>query len=231
MISDQDDHIRRNIVLVSSGILLAAWLELPGTSLLASVLPNGTQIAPHKLWAVGFALLAYLGLRYQFTADGKEFQSQLNKQVRDFRLEIMVNSLDQPAVKRYSYEDACKLFSEEQLRPLVSQAIQRSGNQHTPTETPWVHVEDLYLKTNRSLHSTIKLEFKNEGRASLSVPCLTRPTHEWSRPYAFFRFGIPASLKAWIYSPAAIQYMAPIALAVTAEAVMLSRLVVSYWTI
>lgn len=232
MLSDQDDHIRRNIVLVSSGILLAAWLELPGSSLLSSVLPNGTEIAPYKLWAVGYALLAYLGLRYKFSNDGKEFQAKLRAQVRDIRLEIMVSSLDQPVMRRYSYEDACKLFSEEQLGPLAYEARQRLSSQQLSTEMPWVHIEGLDLESNVCLQANVTFEFKKEGYdLGVRNGHEARPRITWPKEYAFFRFEIPATFLAWTYSSVAIQYMAPIALAVTAEVVMLTRLVVSYLAI
>lgn len=228
MISDDDSHIRRNIVLISSGILLAAWLELPGTSLMASILPAGFQIEPSKLWAVGFALLGYLGVRYQFSADGLRFKKAIEEQVRDFRYGLMIKSLNLPAKKVFLFVEADSFFPGNQLSPLVEEARHSVMGALEPT-MPQVYIDDIKFHTNAALSAGIRFQFEVPGGGAHMGMGRSRPLVSWRQPYVFFKFSIPASLRGWIYSPAAVQYMAPIGLAIIAEIVLGCRLVAAYW--
>lgn len=72
-LEDSDTHARRNVVLLSASVLLAAWLkqDLPIIfgSLGVSGLPPDTG---ERVWAALFVLLAYLLARYHFTPDRAE---------------------------------------------------------------------------------------------------------------------------------------------------------------
>ncbi|MES2973276.1 MAG: hypothetical protein V4757_06690 [Pseudomonadota bacterium] len=70
---DEDDKIRRNLVVVSATILIAAFLEVPQSALLSTLVgKEGSSIPQWKFWAVGCALLAYLGARYRFSHEGQK---------------------------------------------------------------------------------------------------------------------------------------------------------------
>lgn len=78
---DSDDKIRRNLVVVSSGICLSAWLELPGSLMLGNFISTTIVVPQYKLWAVGFTLLAYLGMRFRFSGEGVTLVADVNKAV------------------------------------------------------------------------------------------------------------------------------------------------------
>lgn len=73
--ADEDDKVRRNLVVVSGVILATAFLELPvsGVIDLFANAPEPFKAIPQsKFWAIGLTLLAYLLSRYRFSADGKD---------------------------------------------------------------------------------------------------------------------------------------------------------------
>ncbi len=72
-LEDSDTHARRNVVLLSASVLLAAWLKQDLPIILGwlgvSGLPPDTA---ERVWAALFVLLAYLLARYHFTPDRAE---------------------------------------------------------------------------------------------------------------------------------------------------------------
>jgi len=72
-LEDSDTHARRNVVLLSASVLLAAWLKQDLPIILGSLgvsgLPPDTA---ERVWAALFVLLAYLLARYHFTPDRAE---------------------------------------------------------------------------------------------------------------------------------------------------------------
>lgn len=65
---DIDANIRRNLVAVSTAILLGTYLEVPlGAVLLKWLTPEGVSIPGHKLVAIGYGLLLYFALRFRLS--------------------------------------------------------------------------------------------------------------------------------------------------------------------
>lgn len=62
---------RRNLLLVSSVVVLGAWLELPLPGVVARVLgiDHGAEINEARLWAAMLAVLAYLVYRFTYSED------------------------------------------------------------------------------------------------------------------------------------------------------------------
>lgn len=69
-LEDSDAHARRNVVLLSASMLLAAWLkqDLPGLLSAVGVSHVRPDIA-QRLWAALFVLMVYLLARYHFSPD------------------------------------------------------------------------------------------------------------------------------------------------------------------
>ena len=72
---DDDDKIRRNLVMASTAILILAWLDLPAgliaQRLLAVPGSDATVVQPVRIWIATLAVMAYLGVRYRFR-EGQE---------------------------------------------------------------------------------------------------------------------------------------------------------------
>lgn len=83
---DEDDKIRRNMVIFSSGILASAILELPFSSLVQVVL-SATYKGPDnwKVWGLGLVILAYMALRYRFSSEGERYISEYEKDMASLR--------------------------------------------------------------------------------------------------------------------------------------------------
>jgi hypothetical protein len=75
---DEDDKVRRNLVVFSAGVLGIAWFELP-IQQLASQAMNTTPLSPLKTWSAAAVVHLYLLLRYRFSAEAQ----RLTQQVRE----------------------------------------------------------------------------------------------------------------------------------------------------
>lgn len=74
-----DDKARRNLVMVSSGILLAAWLDLPLSDIAEKALgiKHANAIDPGRAWLAVMAVLLYLAYRFTFSDDEQKARDAL----------------------------------------------------------------------------------------------------------------------------------------------------------
>jgi hypothetical protein len=65
---DDDDKVRRNLVVFSGGVLLLSWLAVPLTSVTERLIGpvTGWQINPNRAWAAAGVTLVYLAARFYF---------------------------------------------------------------------------------------------------------------------------------------------------------------------
>lgn len=79
---DEDDKIRRNLVMVSFVILAFDWLDIPLSSIVGKTLgvvgPMPDQL---KIWTMGLLLMVYFAIRYKFSDEGAKFQSETRKEL------------------------------------------------------------------------------------------------------------------------------------------------------
>lgn len=66
---DDDDKVRRNLVMASSAVTLFSWLDIPPGLITAKILGVTPEafVSGWKIWAAIFAVLAYLSLRFYFS--------------------------------------------------------------------------------------------------------------------------------------------------------------------
>ena len=111
MITDEESHVRRNIVVVSSGILVASYLQLPASWLLAAILPKEMPpIEAYKLWGVGSAVLLYLAMRYKFSPEAKVAQEEIDNELQILRYDRMRKSLSLPEKNIVTFDRAQELI-------------------------------------------------------------------------------------------------------------------------
>lgn len=83
---DDEQKIRRNLVTFSSALLLLTWLDIPFSALLAKLFEiKSSQPDDWKLWVAGLTVLVYLGLRYSFSSEGRQYQSELTKELQEIQ--------------------------------------------------------------------------------------------------------------------------------------------------
>ncbi|MBZ0073635.1 hypothetical protein ACLQ8Z_06105 [Bordetella hinzii] len=85
-LEDSDAHARRNVVLLSASMLLAAWLkqDLPGMLAAIGVSHFRPETA-QRVWAALFVLMLYLVARYHFSPDRKARWTAGAKVVHDLQ--------------------------------------------------------------------------------------------------------------------------------------------------
>jgi hypothetical protein len=77
MLDDSDDKIRRNLVAASAIVIGATALGIPFDAVLNKLVDTRhADVAAHRVWAVGLAILAYMAARYRFTDVAQTLQSQ-----------------------------------------------------------------------------------------------------------------------------------------------------------
>jgi hypothetical protein len=103
MEEDSDDKIRRNLIVVSTAVLVGAWLELPAASVMKRVLGDdiSATVQPWRLWAAVLAMLFYLALRYRFSLGAPKAWYDARSELQRFRLSAMDAVLVRE-VKRYT---------------------------------------------------------------------------------------------------------------------------------
>ncbi|MGC1175775.1 hypothetical protein [Polaromonas sp.] len=226
MINDDDDHIRRNIVVVSTSILLAAWLELPASSVFGSILPSTISLEPRKLWAVGFAILAYLGVRYRFSSDGQAFTNSFKTQLQEDRN----RGLEKLLKKGFrEYKKSGKSPGSGDGIEKVVQLIRDGERLNVSDDRPNLELHEHSWCSLTDAEASVLFIFNEKGEKG-QVPKIASVSFRWPLHVVFANY-LPSWLKALLYSDVAIQKIAPLLLALCAEVVLLLRLTHSYLNI
>lgn len=88
---DDDDKIRRNLVMASSAVILYYWLELPPGAIVSRVL--GVTVAysvdAYRIWLALFLVLAYFCYRFYFAVAHSEVVSEAKKEFIESRILIV----------------------------------------------------------------------------------------------------------------------------------------------
>jgi hypothetical protein len=208
--ADEDDKVRRNLVVVSRVILATAFLELPVSGvidLFASAPEPFKAIPQSKFWAIGLTLLAYLLSRYRFSADGKDMV-QVVKNTRDREQAILEVREVRRAEQEFNLNGT--------LRPSIGQLRAPIELLHKEAELEGRAGQRLKLQFNEpwnSLNNLSRIPFHflsgpdNAGHSALEP----RPT--FSTTFTLQQkiyFKCRAMLIGYAYSEGAIQKLAPV---------------------
>jgi hypothetical protein len=91
-VEDGDDKIRRNLLVVSSAVLVVAWLKLPPGELAERIIgikaSTGDVVAGWRVWSAILALLVYLALRYRFHNPTRSAYDKLGERWYQARAEV-----------------------------------------------------------------------------------------------------------------------------------------------
>jgi hypothetical protein len=78
---DEDDKVRRNLVVFSAAIILLLWLEVPLQPLLEKHL-HLPQVSALRAWLAALVVLCYLALRYRFSEKGARVRQDVLRSVQ-----------------------------------------------------------------------------------------------------------------------------------------------------
>lgn len=82
--ADEDDKIRRNLVVVSSAVLASSYLGMPFAAIWEKIMgPTKAMVLPqpHELIVCGLVVLLYLALRYRFSIEGEHYINQRKEEM------------------------------------------------------------------------------------------------------------------------------------------------------
>jgi hypothetical protein len=99
-VDDEDDKIRRNLVVVSGGVLLGFIAGLPEGALIERVLGAKDALNPARFWLAVLLVVLYLSYRYRFSRDWGNGWSRFNSE-REDRAQWSIQSSVHVAVARF----------------------------------------------------------------------------------------------------------------------------------
>jgi hypothetical protein len=217
-LNDDDLHIRRNLVFVSSSIIFAAWLELPAASLLAAVSPDASTIPQHKFWVIGLVILSYLLWRFSDTVDGKNLWKKTSGAAMQYILARMTADIQRAGALFLGSGTVSKPFSTPPGQ--ILQAIAAPGQQRPPV----VQSNEFYFRGELSEVSYSLRTMTAKAHYEKDTPSLNRHQHvedlKWDRTLVV---GI-AWTRALLTSDTAIKCLFPVAWCATAMGILLWRI-------
>lgn len=205
---DDDQHIRRNLVVFSSGILLAAWLRLPGLGVLDKLFPITPDVPAARLWAVGFAVLLYLGWRFKHSPQGSEMKKNVLEEIHSQEAGLFYQSLER-ALKQLSNGTLSQILCSITNFPAI-----------WPRNDP-ENIEFFGLQSALAKTATIRLRYPGKTDSEMlqdqMIPI------EWSG-WLLHWIQLRAFFRAHFNSKVAVDSLAPVVLALAAEFVLFCKI-------
>lgn len=224
ILEDEDTKIRRNLVMVSSAILVSAWLHIP----LLGVWDKLFQVSKPddwKVWVVEFALLIYLGLRYRFSDEGSHYVTTAASELDTIRRHRATDFAQSEANRLTKTGVESPIFKGE-LSTLISHLTKdrpQVANDMRPemlvtlveqSQSAWEFTIGVAASWDTkgggsTAHSGNTLKVFIEGRARWRVECMSR-------------------LHLWTYTESSIRYLVPVFLGLLATLVLLLKEVTAF---
>lgn len=226
--ADEDDKIRRNLVVVSSVILVSSFLKLPVSALIELFAKSSEAfkaIPQADFWAIGLTVLVYLVARYRFSDEGEKTSSELEK----------TYALNRSSLLHVEVLRAQNIFNQtgrflpqvEHMRSAIAEQTKANGFDPENCKTVISLAIEGVPKRSSRLIANIKWSSGNTrtGR-QLSSPHFTVQAN-WPR-FQYLVLFLRASLSAMFYSKVALQQLMPYALAWFAMWVLLAKVIIGY---
>lgn len=224
---DEDSKVRRNLVMVSSTILLAAWLGIPISRLLEKALPgSGVTQEPWRFWVAEFAVLIYLAVRYRFAEEGWNYQTT-GKAEFETILRQKILQLAQERADSFTKNGEESSIFQGQLVNSVAEASVRPDST-TRQGRPRVFVT-LYEHKNPPWEFVVGVSFNWYGTdGSLEGSHSGKPIEVLIYGLDRIQINFKSRLHFWTYSSASIQYLIPVILGLTAVVGTLCKVFASF---
>lgn len=152
--SDENDKVRRNLVMTSAAIAIAWLLDISLLKILEKYMEVTSIAATEwKLWGLGFAIMLYLLLRYNFSPEGEAYrvtlkgehkkqllfkifwlvQHEANRYTRTGKQSAILGDGLKEAEKYLSRQPEFRTLIDKGIRPYLKASIYEQG------PTPWSH--------------------------------------------------------------------------------------------
>jgi hypothetical protein len=232
---DDDDKVRRNLVVASSIVLLAAWLGMPLATLAERMLgvsagsPATFTLSPSRFWSAALFMLVYFIVRYRFSSEARKALRAFRRE-RQLILNHKASRYLANRVSRLSRTGKDSIIFNHRLGETVARCIeemnQNSG--HTgPESSPWgkpkVTVDSIVFSKPYSGHSGLYLEWGEPRRGSMAGGHLAFEIVGAHRVW----LSLVTTAQALTYSRSGVQYVVPVALWVLAVTFVVWRVVAS----
>jgi hypothetical protein len=228
MYEDDEDKVRRNLVVFSAAIIAVAVFELPIADMArALVNPHGIgnwQLKSPRAWWAALAVLAYLWLRFHFSKDGRESVGKMiEAQSSDLarRQSAYLEGIARAAMAGEpdykSVVDSIAALKEQHV------ANARARHPHHTFSDPSYDLGHSSAAGWRG-SSTFNFRVLSVGGASPAMY-----NQEWKvdvpfSPGARLRLTLATFARAWLWSGTALVYFVPLGLAVIAAGVCVAKI-------
>lgn len=215
MIDDEDGKIRRNLVFASSAILIAAWLGVPGTTLLGSFAASLANTPPWKLTALGFALIGYLSYRYRFSEEGASLSRKLEQEV-----EAIANARMNAELTRLISNFRVTGVLTSQITPL-KEVLEKEAKAKEQGNDVSFYIDSLDVSAFSRARIRVRLVVSRNGMIVGRETELTADI-QWKKVQTF-GFWVRSNFFGMIYNNLGPQGLAPVFLTLLAEGVLATR--------
>ncbi len=223
--ADEDDKVRRNLVVVSAVILVAGWLEIPFSAIVSKFVNTGElHHDPFRIWATGLAVLLYLAIRYSFSPEGERYRSALPIAV-DLMCRHKALEYAQAEVDRFTKTGAESTIFEGTLTAIVNNDLKEYG----AIDRPYINLQTAQAGEDPWKFLAGKSYVTKDGR-TLGVPFQGANFAVNIVGRAVWRIKVKAHVHVWTYSAGSIQLLVPVMLTLSAEAFLLFKIFHTlYW--
>lgn len=220
---DEDDKVRRNLVVFSAATVLLFWLEIPVQPLLEEHLkiePASTL----RAWVAAACVLAYLTLRYRFSPDAEKLRDNIAQSRQGIIYQNVSNILSAQIRMAYTQggdvQYAINSTIQTNMAPLNDLPIKSWREAQA-----WMH-ENKYELASISIELTSYAECTGKFSVIFNSPPLSQVVRSGQYKLPLLkrvRVKLLAA-KPYIYSGVAINQLAPYVLALAAGVVITYRI-------
>jgi hypothetical protein len=222
MIDDDNDKVRRNLVVASSIVIIFAWLGVSEAVFIEKLIGNQLVLLNWKISALFIAILTYLSLRYRFADTTKKEYGRL---VGEWNA-ILANNVD----KRI--HQLLRIFTKKRqdvdiFSPKLSEYVNSQITDKVFGETRDWHL--ILLQ-----HTSMQPKDAWSGELCMAIDLRDADGYikrvggnkvEYSfQGYERYRLIAISSMRLLTYTKGAIDFIAPIAFAITAFMILFLKL-------
>jgi ABC-type multidrug transport system fused ATPase/permease subunit len=233
---DEDDKVRRNLVVASAAVLLCAWLKV-SIPALANRLMSGPTSAPSitldpvRLWAGALVVLVYLLLRFRFCKATGEAWTDYKKEWSKVRERIATATL-RAHLRRASQKRIESPLFDTSLVNLLAQKTRATqedlGNlQVDRLRTPVVEAPGITMMDGYSGKANLAFLWTDEGAVQHASAGYVEDFA--FRKYERWKLIVRTALELATYSRASVQVFVPVLLAVLAFGVSAWNLAIALY--
>lgn len=228
---DDDQKIRRNLVAFSSAVLLLAWLDIPFSALLGKLIDvKVSQPSDSRLWIAGLVVLTYLGIRYSFSAEGRKYRDELNRELQSIKVGTAI-ALAQRQADYFSWTGHEPSVFSGKLTSYIEDKTKDMGEQVKSYGRPKIELSmSEYDQAPYRFTMSSVLTWYSKGKSVGSSHGGLVITVDITGIYRFY-VSVYSHLHAFSYSSSSINYLAPAVLGVAAAVTLTSQICLAYWRV